>query len=69
LFEEAVEVWRLVVLWLLRGAVKNKEVAERILRERGDELTEKQKRYLLETIEMGIRAERYLKEIEEKERS
>jgi len=49
------------VLWLLRGALKNREVAERILRERGNELTEEQRRYLLETVEMGRRAEDFLK--------
>lgn len=53
-------------MWLLRGAVANKEVAERILRERGDELTEEQRRYLLETIRMGEEAERYIKMVEEK---
>lgn len=47
-------------MWLLRGAVKNKEVAERILRESGDELTEEQRRYLLETVRMGVEAERYI---------
>jgi hypothetical protein len=55
-------------LWLLRGAVKNKEVAERILRERGNELTEEQRRYLLETIRMGIEAERYIRVVEEGKR-
>jgi hypothetical protein len=53
-------------LWLLRGAVKNKEVAERILREQADKLTEEQKRYLQETIRMGIEAEQYLKMVEAK---
>jgi hypothetical protein len=56
-------------MWLLRGAIKNKEVAERILRERGDELTEEQKRYLLETIRMGIEAEEYLRKVEGKRES
>jgi ribosome maturation protein Sdo1 len=51
-------------LWLLRGAVKNKEVAERILRERRGELTEEQRRYLLETIRMGEEAERYIRMVE-----
>ena len=58
--------WRSDVLWLLRGAVKNKEVAERILREHGDELTEEQRRYLLETIRMGIEAEMYIRKVESK---
>lgn len=53
-------------MWLLRGAVKNKEVAERILREHGDELTEEQRRYLLETIRMGIEAEMYIRKVESK---
>lgn len=53
-------------MWLLRGAVKNKEVAERILREQADKLTEEQKRYLQETIRMGIEAEQYLKMVEAK---
>jgi len=55
-------------LWLLRGAVRNKEVAERILRERGDELTEEQRRYLLETIRMGEEAERYIRIVEKERR-
>jgi hypothetical protein len=55
-------------LWLLRGAVKNKEVAEQILRERGDELTEEQRRYLLETIRMGEEAERYIRMVEKERR-
>ena len=55
-------------MWLLRGAVRNKEVAERILRERGDELTEEQRRYLLETIRMGEEAERYIRIVEKERR-
>jgi hypothetical protein len=54
-------------LWLLRGAPKNKEVAERILQKRGSELTERQKAYLLETIRMGERAERYIEAVEAEE--
>jgi hypothetical protein len=53
-------------LWLLRGAVKNKDVAERIVRERGGELTEEQRRYLLETIRMGVEAEEYIRKVEGK---
>jgi len=53
-------------LWLLRGAVKNKEVAERILKSRSHELTEEQRRYLLETIRMGIEAEMYIGKVEGK---
>jgi len=51
-------------LWLLRGAIKNREVAKRILERMGDKLTEEQKNYLLETIRMGDEAERYIKEVE-----
>jgi len=51
-------------LWLLRGAPKNKEIAERILKRRGHELTEKQKAYLLETIRMGKEAEEFIRRVE-----
>jgi len=51
-------------LWLLRGALKNREVAKRILERMGDKLTEEQRNYLLETIRMGDEAERYIKEVE-----
>jgi len=57
------------VLWLLRGAPKNREIAKRILERMGDKLTEEQKNYLLETIRMGDEAERYLKEVEKREKT
>jgi len=55
-------------LWLLRGALKNREVAKRILERMGDKLTEEQRNYLLETIRMGDEAERYIKEVEKREK-
>jgi len=56
------------VLWLLRGAPKIREVAERILKQRGDKLTPEERVYLLETIRMGLEAERYIKEAEKREK-
>jgi len=53
-------------MWLLRGAPKNREVAERILKRRGDKLTPEERAYLLETIMMGLEAERYIKEVEKR---
>ena len=55
-------------MWLLRGAPKNREVAERILKQRGDKLTPEERAYLLETIKMGLEAERYIKEVEKREK-
>ena len=57
------------MLWLLRGALKNREVAKRMLERMGDKLTEEQKNYLLETIRMGDEAERYIKEVEKREKT
>jgi len=57
------------VLWLLRGAPKNKEVAERILKQRGNQLTPEERAYLLETIMMGLEAERYIKKVEKQEKT
>jgi len=56
-------------MWLLRGAPKNKEVAERILKQLGDKLTPEERAYLLETIRMGLEAERYIKEVEKREKT
>lgn len=53
-------------MWLLRGIIKNREVAELILRDQADKLTDEQKAYLLEAIRMGLEAEEYLKEVEKK---
>jgi ABC-type glutathione transport system ATPase component len=55
-------------LWLLRGAVKNKETAERILRNRRHELTEEQIKYLEHVIEEGRRVEELLKKLEREKR-
>ena len=56
-------------MWLLRGAPKNKEYAEWILKNRGHELTEEQKAYLMHVIEEGKRAEEFLKEVDKKRES
>jgi len=44
----------------------NREVAERILKQHGGKLTPEQRAYLLETIRMGLEAERYIKEVEKR---
>jgi uncharacterized membrane protein len=55
-------------MWLVRGAVKDKERAERILRERAGELTEEERAYLRRVIEEGERVERFLKELEDRQK-
>jgi hypothetical protein len=55
-------------VWLLRGAVKNKEYAKWWLEHRRDQLTEEEVKYLMHVIEEGERAERYIRECEEKEK-
>lgn len=51
-------------MWMLYWAVANKKIAERILRERGNSLTEEERRYLMHVIEEGKRAERQIREWE-----
>ncbi|HIE24263.1 MAG TPA: hypothetical protein EYP68_08570 [Candidatus Korarchaeota archaeon] len=51
-----------VPLWALLPALKNREVAKRILSRRKD-LTEEQIKYLRDTIEQGDRVERRLREL------
>ena len=55
-------------MWLVRGAVKDKERAERILRERAGELTKEERAYLRRVIEEGERVERFLKELEDRQK-
>jgi hypothetical protein len=55
-------------MWLVRGAIKDKERAERILRERAGELTEEERDYLRRVIEEGERVERFLKELEDRQK-
>jgi hypothetical protein len=49
--------------YMMRWDPKNKECAERILRDRRD-LTEEQKKYLAHVIEEGRRCEEWLRKIE-----
>lgn len=51
-------------MWALHWAVANKEIAERILKERGESLTEEERQYLMYVIEEGKRAEKIIREWE-----